>query len=428
MLTGLPNRRLMNDRLAQVIGHCRREQQYGALVLIDLDNFKEVNDTLGHAQGDALLRLVAERLRASVRGSDTVARLGGDEFVLLLEDLGSTLEAATSHAADLGEKIRSMLAPVYVLDGQPVVCTPSLGIVMLRGDLPLDAEELLKRADLALYKAKDEGATCCASSTRRCRKRSTTAPRCCATCARRWRSEQLRLYYQPIIDASRRIVGVEGLLRWQHPVRGLLSPGLFMPLAEQSPLIVPIGQWVLETACAQIAAWARDPLRADWTVAVNVSARQLRMPEFVGEVEAALARSGAAPQRLRLEITESLLQEDLDDSIAKMQALRELGVRFSLDDFGTGYSSLNFLKRLPLDQFKIDQSFVQGLPDVVGDVAIIRMILALSAPLELLVVAEGVETEAQFEFLRAHGCHKFQGYLFGRPMPAEALPGPLLAG
>lgn len=428
VLTGLPNRRLMNDRLAQVIGHCRREQQYGALVLIDLDHFKEVNDTLGHAQGDALLRLVADRLRAAVRGSDTVARLGGDEFVLLLEDLGSTLEDATAHAADLGEKIRSMLAPVYVLDGQPVVCTPSLGIVMLRGDLPLDAEELLKRADLALYKAKDEGRNELRFFDPALQEEVNHRTAVLRDLRAALEEGQLRLYYQPIIDASRRVVGVEGLLRWQHPVRGLLSPGLFMPLAEQSPLIVPIGHWVLDTACAQLAAWAGDPVRADWTVAVNVSARQLRMPEFVGGVEAALARSGAPPQRLRLEITESLLQEDLDDSIAKMQALRELGVRFSLDDFGTGYSSLNFLKRLPLDQFKIDQSFVQGLPDVVGDVAIIRMILALSAPLELLVVAEGVETEAQFEFLRAHGCHKFQGYLFGRPMPAEALPGPLLAG
>ncbi len=427
VLTGLPNRRLMNDRLAQVIGHCRREQRYGALVLIDLDHFKEVNDTLGHAQGDALLRLVADRLRAAVRGSDTVARLGGDEFVLLLEDLGSTLEEATTHAADLGEKIRSKLAPVYVLEGQPVACTPSLGIVMLRGDLPLDAEELFKRADLALYKAKDEGRNVLRFFDPALQEEVNHRTALLRDLRMALEEGQLRLYYQPIIDASRRVVGVEALLRWQHPVRGLLSPGLFMPLAEQSPLIVPIGQWVLETACAQIAAWAGDPLRADWTVAVNVSARQLRMPEFVSDVEAALARSGASPQRLRLEITESLLHEDLDDSIAKMQALRELGVRFSLDDFGTGYSSLNFLKRLPLDQFKIDQSFVRGLPDAIGDVAIIRMILALSAPLGLLVVAEGVETEAQFEFLRAHGCHKFQGYLFGRPMPAEALPGPLLA-
>ena len=427
VLTGLPNRRLVNDRLAQVIAHCGRERQHGALVLIDLDHFKEVNDTLGHAQGDALLRLVADRLRAALRGSDTVARLGGDEFVLLLEDLGSSLEAATSHAADLGEKIRSMLAPVYVLGGHPVVCTPSLGIVMLRGDLPLDAEELLKRADLALYKAKDEGRNVLRFFDPALQEEVNHRTALLRDLRVALEEGQLRLFYQPIIDASRRIVEVEGLLRWQHPVRGLLSPGLFMPLAEQSPLIVPIGQWVLETACARLAAWARDPLRADWTVAVNISARQLRMPEFVADVEAALARSGASPRRLRLEITESLLQEDLDDSIAKMQALRQLGVRFSLDDFGTGYSSLNFLKRLPLDQFKIDQSFVRGLPDASDDVAIIRMILVLSAPQELLVVAEGVETEAQFEFLRAHGCHKFQGYLFGKPMPAEALPGPLLA-
>lgn len=422
VLTGLPNRRLMNDRLAQAIVHCQRERRHGALVLIDLDHFKEINDSLGHVQGDALLCQVAERLRAAVRKSDTVARLGGDEFVLLLDDLGSTLEEATAHAADLGEKVRAALAPGYVLDEHPVVCTPSLGVVMLRGDLPLDAEELLKRADLALYKAKDEGRNALRFFDPALQEEVNHRTALLRDLRAALDEGQLRLFYQPIVDASRCIVGVEALLRWQHPSRGLLSPGLFMPLAEQSPLIVPIGHWVLETACAQLAAWVDDPGRADWTVAVNISARQLRMPEFVADVEAALARSGAPARRLRLEITESLLHEDLDDSIAKMRALRQLGVRFSLDDFGTGYSSLNFLKRLPLDQFKIDQSFVQGLPDGPEDVAIVRMILALSTPLELLVVAEGVETERQFEFLRSHGCHKFQGYLFGRPMPADALP------
>ncbi len=423
VLTGLPNRRLMNDRLAQAIAHCRRERQYGALILIDLDNFKEVNDSLGHLQGDALLRQVAERLRASVRESDTVARLGGDEFVLLLEDLGHTLEEAIAHADDLGENIRATLASAYMLEGHSVVCTPSLGVVMLRGDLTLDAEELFKRADLALYKAKDEGRNVLRFFDPALQEEVNHRTALLRDLREALEAEgQLQLFYQPIVDASRRIVGVEALLRWRHPARGLLSPGLFLPLAEQSPLIVPIGQWVLDAACVQLAAWAGDPVRADWTVAVNISARQLRMPDFVADVEATLARSGAPARRLRLEITESLLHEDLDDSIAKMRALRQLGVRFSLDDFGTGYSSLNFLKRLPLDQFKIDQSFVQGLSEGQEDVAIVRMILALSAPLELLVVAEGVETEGQFEFLREHGCHKFQGYLFGRPMPADALP------
>ena len=422
VLTGLPNRRLMNDRLAHALVHCQRDRQHGALMLMDLDHFKEVNDTLGHAQGDALLRQVAERLRGAVRRSDSVARLGGDEFVVLLEDLGTSLEAATARAADLGEKIRAKLAPAYLLDEHAVVCTPSLGVVMLLCDLPQDGEELLKRADIALYKAKDEGRNLLRFFDPALQEEVNHRINLLRDLHAGLEAGQLRLFYQPIVDASREVLGVEALLRWEHPQHGMIPSGVFIPLAEQSPLIVPIGQWVLDTACAQLAAWASDPARTDWTIAVNISARQLRMPEFVADVESTLARSGARAGRLRLEITESLLHEDLDDTIGKMRALQQLGIRFSLDDFGTGYSSLSFLKHLPLAQFKIDRSFVHGLPDGVEDVAIIRMILALSAPLELRVVAEGVETGAQFEFLRAHGCHRFQGYLFGRPMPVEELP------
>lgn len=422
VLTGLPNRRLLQDRLQQTVTRGEREGFYSALLILDLDHFKDINDTLGHDQGDALLQQVAVRLGHAVRQSDTVARLGGDEFVVLLCDLGNTLGSAGGYAADLAEKIRESLAAPYVLGGEQVISTPSIGVVMLRVDDPVPPDELVKRADMALYKAKAEGrnAVCFFDPALQ------TGVNERAALLRDLRQavelQQFQVYYQPIMDQSRKVNGVEALLRWPHPERGMVSPAEFIPVAEQANLIVPIGQWVLETACAQIKAWEHDPVRSQWTVAVNVSARQVLDERFVEQVEVVLALSQVNPRNLRLELTESLLQVDLKGTIEKMRALQRLGIRFSLDDFGTGYSSLSYLKRLPLDQFKIDQSFVRNVLENTEDAAIVRMILALGETLNMPVVAEGVETEAQFQFLRSHGCQKFQGYLFSKPVPVSELP------
>nr|WP_222124916.1 bifunctional diguanylate cyclase/phosphodiesterase [Variovorax boronicumulans] len=415
-LTGLPNRRLMQDRLQQLLGQARRPGQAGALVLIDLDNFKEVNDTLGHGQGDALLRLVAQRLLSCVRHSDTVARLGGDEFVLLLGDLGPDLPAATLRAADLGEKLRRILEQPYFLDGGRVHAALSAGMVLLQGSEER-ADEVLKQADMALYKAKGAGGNQVCFFDPALQADVNARAGLLADLRQAQARGELLLYFQPIVQPERQVSGFEALLRWMHPVRGLVSPAEFIPLAEQSGLILPIGQWVLDQACAQLARWARGRATRDWTLAVNVSARQFRDDGFVASVQRALACSGADPHRLRLELTESMLHEDLDATIARVAALRRLGVRFALDDFGTGYSSLSYLKRLPLDQLKIDKSFVAEITRNRDDAAIARTIVSLARSLRLRVVAEGVETEGQFAFLRRIGCHGYQGYLFAAPRP-----------
>ncbi|KQP08927.1 bifunctional diguanylate cyclase/phosphodiesterase [Pseudorhodoferax sp. Leaf265] len=415
-LTGLPNRRLMHDRLEQLLGRTRRHGLPGALVLIDLDNFKEVNDTLGHGQGDALLRLVAQRLQSCVRRSDTVARLGGDEFVLLLGDLGADLSAATLRAADLGEKLRRILEQPYFLDGDRVHAALSAGVVLLQGrDESVD--QVLSQADMALYKAKGAGGNQVCFFDPALQADVNARAGLLADLRQAQARGELRLYFQPIVQADRQVGGFEALLRWVHPVRGLVSPADFIPLAEQSGLILPIGQWVLDQACAQLARWAQGPATRGWTLAVNVSARQFRDDGFVPSVQRALACSGADPHRLRLELTESMLHADLDATIARMAALRRVGVRFALDDFGTGYSSLSYLKRLPLDQLKIDKSFVAEITTDPDDAAIARTIVSLARSLRLRVVAEGVETEGQFAFLRRIGCHGYQGYLFAAPQP-----------
>lgn len=419
-LTGLPNRRLMGERLKLALVVARRERSHGALLLMDLDHFKEINDTLGHARGDELLRQAAARLEGAVRHSDTVARLGGDEFVVVLEDLGATLDLAMVRAGDLAEKIRETLAKAYDLEGERVSSAASMGLVMFSGDDD-DPQEMLKQADLALYKAKEAGRNRVQFFDPALQADSVARARLLKELREGVEQGQMCLFYQPIVNRDRRTVGVEALVRWMHPQRGLVSPGLFIPLAEQTNLILPLGQWVLEAACTQLRDWATHPLCVDWTVSVNVSAKQFHEAAFVANVERVLGRTGANPRRLRLELTESMLQSDLAATIDKMRSLQSLGIRFSLDDFGTGYSSLSYLKKLPLEQFKIDKSFVDDILSDANDVAIARTILSLAHGLELGVVAEGVETEAQFAFLLSHGCEFFQGYLFGRPVPAEQL-------
>jgi len=428
-LTDLPNRRLLLDRLQHALISSSRHHRCGALMLLDMDDFKTLNDTLGHDVGDQFLIEVAKRLQACVREGDTVGRHGGDEFVVILEDLNEDTLAAMQ-AESVAVKIRRAINQPYLLDlsaggvhnTRSYHCTSSIGITLFR-DSAISADELMKRADTAMYQAKAAGRnTLCFFDPEM---QATVSAR--AALGNDLREAVLEgqffLYYQPQVDGVGRMTGAEALIRWRHPLRGMVSPAEFIPLAEETGLILPIGDWVLETACAQLVEWASKPEMAHLMVAVNVSARQFRHPDFVDKVLAVLDSSGADPRKLKLELTESLLLDDVEDIITKMNDLKAKGVGFSLDDFGTGYSSLSYLKRLPLDQLKIDQSFVRNVLTDTNDAAIARTIVALAQSMGLAVIAEGVETAAQREFLATNGCHAYQGYFFGRPMPASELAG-----
>ena len=419
-LTGLPNRRLLLDRLNQAVTSAGRHNAHGALVFIDLDNFKVLNDTLGHHMGDVLLKQVADRLSECVRSIDTVARLGGDEFVVMLEELGTSATEAAAQAEAVGKKILGALNQYYELGRQMHHSSPSIGVTLFHDQLQ-SVEELLKRADLAMYQAKAAG-----RNTLRFFDPIMQA----AVTARAVMEVDLRLalerqefllYFQPVVNAYRTTTGVEALLRWQHPQRGMVLPAEFIPVAEQSGLILPLGQWVLEAACAQLVRWSSNAATRGLTMAVHVSARQFRHPDFTVRLLDLLRVSGANPYRLKLELTESMLLTDFEDVIVKMGELRSIGVNFALDDFGTGYSSLSYLKRLPLDQLKIDQSFVRDVLTDPNDAVIARTILSLARSLDLSVVAEGVETQGQFQFLLDSGCKAFQGYWLGHPVPIEQL-------
>ena len=414
-LTRLPNRRLLMDRLQHALATSARHHRSGALLMLDLDNFKTLNETRGHDRGDTLLQHVAHRLRSCVHEDDTVARQGGDEFVVVLEDLGDSPEDAAARSEEVGQRILAVLREPYELDGGEHHSSISMGITIF-SDMRETVDELLKRADLALYQAKDAG-------------RDTLRfydPQMQAAVTARAALEldmrvglaqgQFELYYQPQIDHGR-ITGAEALLRWRHPLNGFISPAHFIPLAEDTGLILPLGEWVLQAACKRLAFWARQPDLAALSLAVNVSPRQFHQTGFVPQVLASLAGSGADGRQLKLEMTESLLLQDVEDTIDKMGQLKAYGVGFSLDDFGTGYSSLSYLKRLPLDQLKIDQSFVRDVLTDPNDAAIARTVVALGTSLGLRVIAEGVETEAQRDFLARNNCHAWQGYLLSPPVP-----------
>ena len=419
LLTQLPNRRLLRDRLQQALVTASRHGALGALLLLDIDDFKTLNETQGHEKGDALLRQVAQRLREVVPGDDTVARLGGDEFAVLLADLGDTAHEAALRSGAVGEKILAALRQPFDLDGEVHHSSISMGVTLFSGqDAAETVNELLKRADLAMYQAKAAGRDMLCFYEPAMQASVTARAALEADMRTALAQGQFVLYYQPQWERER-IVGAEALLRWLHPHDGFVSPAQFIPLAEQSGLIVPLGTWVLQQACAQLAVWAQEPALAQLTLAVNVSPRQFRQSDFVAQVLAALASHGTDPRRLKLELTEGLLLEDTEATIAKMGELKRYGVGFALDDFGTGYSSLAYLKRLPFDQLKIDQSFVRDVLTDPNDAAIARTIVALGASLGLSVMAEGVETEAQRAFLERHQCHSWQGYLLGRPMPEQ---------
>jgi diguanylate cyclase (GGDEF)-like protein/PAS domain S-box-containing protein len=422
-LTGLPNRRLLIDRLSQAVASSTRHLSYGALLFIDLDNFKILNDTRGHHMGDELLKQVALRLTDCVRGIDTVARLGGDEFVVMLEELGATELEAGAQAEAVGKKVLVALNQHFDLEGQAHHSSPSIGITLFF-DRQQSVDELLQRADLAMYQSKAAGR----NTLRFFDPVMQAAASARAVLENDMRNalehQEFLLHYQPVVDESGTMTGVEALLRWRHPARGMVSPGEFIPVAEQAGLILPLGQWVLAAACDQLVAWNSSAATRRLNVAVNVSARQFRHPGFTPQLLELLRVSGANPYRLKLELTESMLLSDFEDVIVKMSELRSIGVNFALDDFGTGYSSLSYLKRLPLDQLKIDQSFVRDVLTDPNDAAIARTILSLARSLDLSVVAEGVESAGQRDFLLRCGCKAFQGYFFGRPVVVEDLPLP----
>jgi len=419
-LTGLPNRRLMLDRLKQAFASSARSKKYGALLFIDLDNFKTLNDTLGHDTGDLLLKLVAERLTSCVREGDTVARFGGDEFVLILEDLSESEIEAAQKTEIIGEKILASLDAPYQLHEHVYISTSSIGAsLFLEHEQAPDS--LLKQADIAMYQAKKAGRNALRFFDPAMQASISARADMEDELRKALLGEQFQLHYQLQVDSAHSIIGAEALIRWHHPVRGMVSPLEFIPLAEESGLILPIGKWVLETACAQLKAWQAEPLTSELSLSVNVSARQFHRADFVTQVQAAVSLYGVNPKLLKLELTESLLLENIDETIAIMAELRALGVGFSLDDFGTGYSSLQYLKRLPLDQLKIDRSFVRDLATDNSDKAIVKTIIAMAQGLNLEVIAEGVETENQRLLLLGANCHAYQGYLFAKPLPIDEL-------
>jgi diguanylate cyclase (GGDEF)-like protein/PAS domain S-box-containing protein len=417
-LTQLPNRRLLMDRLQQAMVFSLRSSRYGALLFLDLDHFKMINDTKGHAIGDLLLAEVAHRLKACLREGDTVARLSGDEFVLVLEELSKELDEAAIQAELVAEKISKELNRPYTPGDNFCYTTASIGISLFRGHQS-SIDDLFRHADVAMYQAKEAGRNTIRFFDPQMQIALDARSSLEADLRLALEKQQFSLHYQIQVDSQRRAVGAEALLRWEHPTLGLVLPEQFISLAEETGLIVPIGLWVLKTACAQINKWQCDALTRDLTLAVNFSAKQLRQTDFAVQIQRILLESDVNPSLLKLELTESIVLENIEDTIYKMQTLRLLGVRFSLDDFGTGQSSLAYLKRLPLDQIKIDRSFVRDIAHDPNDATIVNTIIVMSKAMGLEVIAEGVETEAQYAFLYLHDCQTFQGYLFGDPVPLD---------
>ncbi|GIZ53284.1 putative bifunctional diguanylate cyclase/phosphodiesterase [Noviherbaspirillum aridicola] len=417
-LTRLPNRRLLIDRLQRTLAASARSGQNGALLLIDLDDFKTLNDTLGHDVGDMLLLQVAQRLAACVRDGDTVARLGGDEFVVVLHELGGDARDAAYQTEAFAARMLGALNHPFLLGTHEYRSTPSIGAALFTDHL-MTPEGLLKRADIAMYQAKKAGRNSFRFFDPDMQAAVEARAEIERGLAQALALRQFQVYLQPQVDSSGMVVGAEALVRWRHPARGLVPPNEFIPLAEESGQVVAIGAWVLETACACLKRWESDLRKCHLDLAVNVSARQFRHPGFVQQVIATVTASGIDPGRLKLELTETLLHDDIDETAQRMHALRALGVHFSMDDFGTGYSSLSNLKKLPLDQLKVDKSFVADIAADPDDLVLVQTIIAMAYNLGMQVIAEGVETEEQRELLLRRGCSHFQGYLFGKPMPIE---------
>ncbi len=417
-LTGLPNRRLLQDRIEQALIGSQRNRDCGAILFIDLDNFKVINDTRGHAEGDQLLISMAERLRRCLRSGDSVARLGGDEFVVLLEALSGHAPTAALQAEAIAEKCREALQEPYSLGGADFNTSASLGLVLFSGaDVPFS--ELMKRADTAMYQAKAVGRNRVVAFEPDMAQQLTLRSQLEADLRRAQAGQELLLYAQPQFDTANRLIGAEILLRWQHPTLGILTPVHFIALAEETALILPIGAWVLSSACQLLARWQQHEATRGLHLAVNVSALQFSQPDFVAQLRRLLGEARFPPDLLQLELTESLVISQVQEVIQRMHAIRALGVQLSMDDFGTGQSSLSNLRRLPIQQLKIDQSFVRDLPGQPSDVAVVHAIITLADALGLEVIAEGVESEAQRAVLEANGCGYYQGYHFSPPVPLE---------
>ena len=417
-LTRLPNRRLLLDRFRLALSVSARSHHYGAVLFLAMDKFKTLNDTLGYDYGDLLLIEVSRRIHACVREVDTVARLGGDEFVMLLEEVDMNAKEASRHVALIAEKIRATLTTPYQLTGHEHHSSPSIGVCLYRGNEE-SVDALLKHADLAMYQAKESGRNAVRFFDPAMQLAVETRAAIEADLRHAVPNKQLCLYYQIQLDNDHRPLGAEALVRWNHPVRGMISPAQFIPIAEESSLILDVGHWVMETACRQLALWSKREQTQHLELAVNVSAQQFHLKGFVDKVAAMVHIHQVNPARLKLELTESVVLADVADVVAKMHALKALGIKLSLDDFGTGYSSLSYLKRLPLDQIKIDQSFVRDIATDPNDAVMVQTVIDLARNFRLNVIAEGVETEAQLDFLKQHGCMAYQGYLFSKPVPIE---------
>ena len=417
-LTRLPNRNLFIERFVEKLANTTRPGNFGAILLIDLDRFKILNDTQGHDCGDMLLIEVAARLKDSVREMDTVARLGADEFIVMIEDISDNEDETSRRVGLVAEKIRESLARPYFCDGHPMRSLSSIGVSLYRGN-EIPADVLIQYAEMAMYQAKSAGRNSIRFFDPLLQDRMTAHANLDNDLRQAIDRGQFHLLYQMQVDNNHRPVGAEALLRWNHPERGLVLPGVFIPIAEESSLILEIGDWVMDKACGQLAAWAQNDETRKLTLAVNVSAKQFAIPGFVEDVSNVLKAHQVDPSRLKLELTESVMLEDMDGIVEKMHALKALGVGLSIDDFGIGYSSLSYLKQLPLDQLKIDQSFVQGITKDGSDAMLVQTIIDLAKNFRMNVIAEGVETQAQLTFLKHHECMGFQGFLFGMALPVR---------
>jgi len=415
-LTSLPNRRLVMERLKHAISASARSAQRGALLFMDLDYFKDLNDTQGHMVGDLLLQQVAERLKFNLREGDTAARLGGDEFVVLLEGLPQDLTVTIEQVQKTAQKIRNLLNQPYQLDDLVYSISASIGVMLFVGS-DEKADELLKQADIAMYQAKSQGRNAIRFFDPQMQQEINAREAMKHALQNAISANEFELFYQMQVDSHGKTTGAEALIRWVKPEEGMVEPAEFIPIAEESGLIIPIGEWVVNKAFAQLQAWKKDPLMSSLVLSINVSAKQFAQVNFVDQIQASILRFEVNPALVKIELTESLLLDNLDDVIDKMKRLHAMGIRFSLDDFGTGYSSLQYLKRLPFDQLKIDQAFVRDIELDKNDRAIVKTVIGVGYGLEMEVIAEGVETQAQRAFLYDNGCLHYQGYLFSKPVP-----------
>jgi diguanylate cyclase (GGDEF)-like protein/PAS domain S-box-containing protein len=417
-LTDLPNRHLLMDRLDLILSASTCNQKHTAVLFLDMDNFKILNDRLGHDFGDLLLIEVAERIQYCTRQEDTVARFGGDEFIILLCNLSDVFNDAYQHVALIAEKIRLCLSAPYLLNDHQHFSSSSIGVSLHRGNT-LTAFEILKQADLAMYQAKEAGRNCVSFFDPIMQVEVETSAALDVDLRQAITDNQFHLYYQIQLNDNQKSIGAEALIRWIHPVRGLVSPADFIPYAESNSLIINIGDWVIETACQQLQLWSKSEQTKNITLAINVSAKQFKQDDFVRKITSVLQRYRFEPSLLKFEITESIVLDDIDKMVAKMHYLKALGVCFSMDDFGTGYSSLSYLKQLPIDQIKIDQSFVRNMTSNKQDEMLVKTIIEITKNFKINVIAEGVETKVQLSLLKQLGCMEYQGYYFSKPVPIK---------